>query len=146
MSINLFDDLYNVGKTKIIGYLALSWIYKNKKTVGHFKEYAKLNNLTLKIIKQKRFGVNGAKHLYLYSHEKLLNLIEKHKDKLTHLPSNPDEFIHFISNNCILYGYEKNKHRTEIEKFYIINDNDSIFIGLCFGNKNFNENMFKNKL
>jgi len=137
MKNEILNDLYNVGKTKVIGYLPLKTIYKNKKSIKFFKKYAVDNDLKYEYIKNiYRFEIKEENCFYLYSEKKLQNLINKNKTNLKYLPTTAKEFIFFISNNTILYGEKKYKNNTEIRKYYpYINDNDRIFIGLCFGNK-----------
>lgn len=119
------QDLYNVGKTKSLGYLPLESIADCHSTVAHFVEYAAENNLkTLLFRPGECHIVSGA--LYLYSEDMLNKILGKYPGVLSQaqIPHDSVNYVRRIARESVMESDYPNAYRV---------------IGLTFNDKRFAE-------
>ena len=100
---DFMSDLYNVGKTKAVGYLPIPNINKyGNDTVENVIEWCKLNNLKYKIFTEKEGSTWGGA-LYVYDYNMLEKILEKHYNILqsANVPLNPDKYVDYIETNIV---------------------------------------------
>lgn len=99
----IFNDLFNVGKTKSLGYLPLSTIIDYGKTIEELIEYAKINELNYILLNQNE-SMTASGALYLYDKKMLSKITFEFSEILINaeVPINDlDEMIIYLENNTV---------------------------------------------
>jgi hypothetical protein len=97
------SSLYNVGITKVVGYLPIGNIpiYGND-TVENVIQWVKNNNLEYKIFTEEEAKTStGA--LYIYDYNMLNQILLSNKDVLydAGVPLDPHDYINYIASNIV---------------------------------------------
>lgn len=121
----MIADLYNVGKTKAVGYLPIKTIkiYEND-TIENVIKCCDRANKTYKIFSEKEcFILSGA--LFVYDTYMLKCILDQYEYILQkeNIPTTPDEYIDFIAKN-IVFEHEL----PEIYRIICLTFNDSRFV------------------
>lgn len=123
----ILNDLYNVGKTKSLGYLPIETITKYNKAVSDFVTYSNNNNLSiLKLSYPDECRVSGGA-LYMYHENMLSDILKKYTTILSNASvphSNNIEYIRYISKNIVHIETYPDAYRV---------------IGLTFNDKRFSD-------
>ena len=92
------DDLYEVGKTKSLGYLPISTIIDYGKTVDELLDYATGNVKSLILSANDCDIKSGA--LYFYDPPMLNDILQENQEilKKAGVPTEPIAYINYISN------------------------------------------------
>lgn len=98
------SDLYNVGKTKAVGYLPFDniKIYGND-SVENVINWCKENNLKYRHFKTHEGSTGSGGAFYVYDYKMLLDLLQKYSNILidAHVPTEPDNYISYIEKNIV---------------------------------------------
>lgn len=98
-------DLLDVGATKAVGYLPLSYLYEIGVKHDELFAYAKKHKLRFKIINSSFSGV-GSGSFYFWDKQMLEKIIEAYRDILldAHVPvRNMSEMIFFLDTEIVDY-------------------------------------------
>ena len=97
-------DLYNVGKTKAVGYLPYDNIKKyGNDSVENVIKWCELNNLKYHHFKPWEGTTGSGGAFYVYDYNMLLKLLEKYSDILinANIPIEPNAYISYIEKNIV---------------------------------------------
>lgn len=97
------NDLYDVGKTKSLGYLPIQTIERKGNSVEALMIYAEQNSIKTILLPSNECDI-GSGALYFYDSEMLLSLLHENSDVLSRagVPCNDEvEYIRWISNHTV---------------------------------------------
>lgn len=101
--IDLLNDLYNVGKTKSLGYLPINTIVNICDTqIETILKYAKSNNLKTILLSEKECTIRSGA-LFVYNEKMLREILNKNKDilKEANIPTKERNYILYIAKNHV---------------------------------------------